>query len=156
MKTAFIGHETVFTRNICERLAVAVKNEIVCGCRTFTMGINGEFDKLALNVCKWIRINCKDLIIEVVITSSNILKKEKKFDCVPYIDVNTVMYDIKDAPHNKQFALMSKRMIDTCDTLICYVDTNANVGEVTEVLRYAEKQGLKIVNLYGEEDRMNH
>ncbi len=44
-------------------------------------------------------------------------------------------------------------MIDTCDTLICYVDTSAYRSGAKTALRYAEKRGLKIVNLYCKEEQ---
>ena len=152
MKTAFIGNERVLGKNICERLMDAVRNEIDCGCRTFTMGINGEFDNFALNVCKWLRNDYKDLNIEVAITNPDAVKTESERGLVPYSDVNTVTYGTEATPDKERVALSNRRMIDTCDTLICYVDTTEDKSEAEAALRYAEKNGLKIVNLYRKDD----
>lgn len=43
-------------------------------------------------------------------------------------------------------------MIDTCDTLICYVDSNSYRSGAKTAMRYAEKQGLNIINLYRKQD----
>lgn len=39
-------------------------------------------------------------------------------------------------------------MIDTCDTLICYVDTNRYISGAKIAMKYALKKGLNIINLY--------
>lgn len=152
MKTAFIGHKQIFIRNIFERLTNAIQTEIDNGCRAFTMGTHGKFDSFALDACRRMRNAYKDLEIEVVITSLNAIKKNSKFDIPPYSDVKTVMYDIEDSHFKQQITLSNRQMIDTCDTLICYVDTSAYRSGAKTALRYAEKRGLKIVNLYREED----
>lgn len=41
-------------------------------------------------------------------------------------------------------------MIDTCQTLICYVDTTRAYGRAIFAYKYAKKKGLQIVNLYQE------
>lgn len=148
MKTAFIGHRRIFAKNIRERLADAIQTEIDNGCRLFTMGTHGEFDSLALNICRQLRNTYADLEIEVVITSLNAIKKDGGLDTVPYADVKTVMYEIEDAYYKRQIILSNRQMIESCDTLICYVDTSAYRSGAKTVLRYAEKNGLKIFNLY--------
>ncbi len=150
MKTAFIGHRQIFARNIEEKLTDAIRTEIESGCRTFTMGTHGAFDRLALSVCKRLRSDYKDLEIEVVITSLNSIKENaySSFD-----GVKTTMYDIENAHYKQQIILSNRQMIDTCDTLICYVDTSAYRSGAKTALNYAIKHGLKIVNLYREEDQ---
>lgn len=153
MKTAFIGHRQIFAKDISERLANAVRTEIDNGCMAFTMGTHGEFDNLALDTCRRLRHDYNDLEIEVVITSLNTVKRDSRFDKFPYSDVKTIIYDIEDAHYKQQITLSNRQMIDTCDTLICYVDTTADRSGAKTTLRYAERKGLKIVNLYREEDQ---
>lgn len=152
MKTAFIGHRKVFAKNIVTRLEKAILNEIQNGCLAFTMGTHGEFDSLSLNTCRRLRDDYSNLEIEVVITSLNTIK-ESEFNIVPYSDVKTVMYDIEDAYYKQQITLSNKKMIDTCDTLICYVDMSSYRSGAKTALRYAESEGVRIVNLYREEDQ---
>lgn len=153
MKTAFIGHRKVFAKNIEKRLLDAIQTETGNGCMTFTMGTHGEFDRLALNVCRRLRNANNGLEIEVVITSLNTVKKGGESDTVPYDDVKTVMYNIENAHYKQQITLSNRYMIDTCDTLICYVDISVHRSGAKTALRYAERKGLKIVNLYREEDQ---
>ena len=43
-------------------------------------------------------------------------------------------------------------MIDTCDTLICYVDKKRSPSGAKTAMNYAKRKGLKIINLFREED----
>ena len=91
--------------------------------------------------------------IEVVITSLNAIKKDSELDISPYADIKTVMYYIEDAHYKQRITLSNRQMIDDCDTLICYVNTSEYRSGAKTALRYAEKCGLKIVNLYRKEDQ---
>lgn len=153
MKTAFIGHRNVLAKNISTRISEAILQEIKGGCRVFTMGTHGEFDRLALNVCRQLKNTYKDLEIEVIITSFNEIKKCNELNIAPYSDVKTTMYDIEDVYFKRRITLSNQRMIDSCDTLICYVNPLSHKSGAKRVLRYAEKRGLKIINLYREEDQ---
>ena len=153
MRTAFIGHRKVFAKNIAERLLTAIQAEMENGCTLFTMGNHGEFDAFALSVCRNLRRTYKELEIEVVITSLNAIKKGSEFDEAPYADVKTVMFDIEDVHYKRRITLSNRRMIDGCDTLICYVNPTEYRSGAKTALRYAEKRGLKIINLYRDEDK---
>ena len=155
-KTAFIGHRQIFDRNLRERLYNAVEQEIENGCKCFTMGTHGDFDKEALSVCRELRQKYKDIKIEVVITSFAQIKPIVDHDEIfgdevykPYGDVETTMYEIEETHFKKKITESNKQMIDTCDTLICYVDENYKYasGALT-AYKYAKKKGLRIVNLY--------
>lgn len=146
MKTAFIGHRQIFADNVGERLTDAILSEVKNGCREFTMGTHGDFDTLALDACRRLRRTYPEIRIEAVITSLNTIKKEDASS--PYADVNTVMFEIENAYYKRQIILSNRRMIDSCDTLICYVDAAAYRSGAKAALRYAQRRGLKIVNLY--------
>ena len=51
-KTAFIGHRQVFGKGAHERIMCEAEKQINLGCKSFTMGTHGEFDKLALSACR--------------------------------------------------------------------------------------------------------
>ena len=153
MRTAFIGHRKLFAKNIEERLILAIQTEIENGCMSFTMGTHGEFDKLAFSACRSMRKRYPDIEIEVVITSLNAIKKDCEFDTAPYADVKTVIYDIEDAHYKQRITLSNRKMIDNCDTLICYIDETAYRSGAKTAMRYAKKKGLTIINLYREEDQ---
>jgi len=144
-KTAFIGHSQISAKTLTERLIKAITNEIQNGCLSFTMGTHGDFDRLTLNTCRKLRDSYPYLDIEVVITSPNGAKTISS-------DVKTVMFDIEETHFKRQITLSNRKMIDSCDTLICYVDTKRNRSGAKTALNYAKRKGLRIINLYLEED----
>ena len=165
-KVCFIGHRQIFDRSVREKLKTAIENEIKNGCKFFTMGTYGEFDEIALSVCRELRNVYKDINIEVVITSYH--KVENKLldtfkneyneiemiheNYTPYSDVKTTMYEIEDLHFKKQITESNHQMIDTCDTLICYVNKKHNPSGAKHSMNYAKRKGLKIINLYNEQD----
>lgn len=157
-RVCFVGHRNIGYGPIKERLENAIKQEIENGCRFFTMGTHGEFDSIVLGICKQLRNTFKDIEIEVVLTSLQTIKQqvvEDEFDkeiYVPYSDVKTIMYEIEEEHYKRQITISNRKMIDTCDTIICYVDKNKSPSGAKTAMNYAKKKGLTIVNLYHEED----
>ena len=151
MKTAFIGHRQIFAKDITERLIAAIQIALDSGCKSFTMGTHGQFDALSLSACRSLRRIYKELDIEVVLTSLNSIKKDGKL-AAPFADVKTVMFDIEETHYKRKITLSNRNMIDGCDTLICYVNPLEYRSGAKIALRYAKKRGLKIVNLYREDD----
>lgn len=154
-KTAFIGHRTIIDKNIRDLLFKEIKTQITKGCKVFTMGTHGEFDKLALSICRELRQTYNDIIIEVVITSLHSINKQLIYNdnfgkeyYEPYSDVQTVMYEIENKYFKRQIVVSNKKMIDTCDTLICYVDSERTQSGAKITMNYAKRKGVKIINLY--------
>ena len=148
-KTAFIGHRQLCGKGIYQRIENSIEEIILeQGCNNFTMGTYGEFDNLALNACRNLRKKYKDINIEIVFTSLHKIDKYSDY----YRDVSTVIYEIEDAHFKTQITLSNRLMIDTCDTLICYVDEKKSKIGAKTAMKYAQKIGLKIINLWREED----
>ena len=158
-KVCFIGHRQIFDSSVRERLKTAIENEIKNGCEFFTMGTHGEFDEVALSVCRELQKTYKDIKIEVVITSLKKIEKQLLYDDefgkeyeIPYSDVSTIMYEIEETHFKKQITESNHQMINTCDTLICYVNKKHNPSGAKHAMNYAKRKGLKIINLYNEQN----
>lgn len=155
-RIAFIGHRYIEWDVVKSKLTHAISNEIANGCDSFVMGAKGEFDRLALGICKDLRKSNGDIDIEVVITSMNEIKP--RYDNVyggmvyPLKDVKTVMYDIENVHFKRRITESNKLMIDSADTLICYVNENMNRSGAKLGFDYAKRKGLRIINLYDEKD----
>lgn len=154
-KTTFIGHRNIWDKDIRSNLFAEVKKQIDNGCKFFTMGTHGDFDKMALSVCRELRTTYKDIKIEVVITSFKSIEPIIDHDEIfgdekytPYEDVETIMYNIEEEHYKRQIIASNRQMIDTCDTLICYVNQKKNYGGAILAYKYAKKKGLNIINLY--------
>lgn len=153
----FIGHRKIWGENVRDRLKRAVEDEIRGVGEFFTMGTHGDFDRMALGVCREMREKFNGIRIEVVLTSLKVLKKEIVFDdeygkeyVVPYSDVETIMYDIEEEHFKRQIIVSNKKMIDRCDVLICFVDERKKRSGARLAFEYAKKKGLKIINLFNE------
>lgn len=154
-KVCFIGH-----RDYCgdvEILKKVIEKEIEQGANFFTMGTHGNFDSSALIQCKKLREKYKCLEIQIVITSFNSIKKQLLYDdewgkeyFTPYSDVETVMYEIEECYFKRRITESNKKMIDNCDTLICYVNANQKYGGSKIAMQYAHKKGLKVINLFND------
>ena len=155
-KICFIGHRYIFQdKELREKLFNIIKEKIQNGYKVFTMGTHGEFDKLVLSVCREIRNIFNEIEIEVVITSFKTIEALIEHDLIfgdtkylPYKDVKTVMFDIEEEFFKRKIIASNQRMIDSCDTLVCYVDTRKTYGGAILAYKYAKKKGLRIINLF--------
>ena len=154
-KVCFIGHRQILDMSIREKLKKAVENEIKDGADFFTMGTHGDFDRMALGVCRELRKTYKNITIEVVITSFKTIEPIIDHDPIfgdekyyPYADVQTTMYNIEEEHYKRQIVASNQQMIDNCDTLICCINPTKTYGGAILAYNYAKKKGLHIVNLY--------
>ena len=136
-KTTFIGHRDFLPSDIEQRLSAVVQKEIESGCRYFVMGSHGEFDKVALRVCKALQKKYPDIKVEVAITSFN----------QAYRDVETIMFEIEAVHYKRRIIESNKQMIDACDTLICYVRPNSWRSGAMQTLNYAINKNKNIINI---------
>lgn len=150
-KTTFIGHRILLQGNIQQLLKSAIENEIQSGCKNFIIGSHGEFDKTVLDILLSLKNTYPEIQIEVVITNYNpktqdeiIIKENPKYE--------TVMFEIEELHPKQRITASNKQMIDSCDTLICYVKPNVFKGGAKTTLDYAIKKNIKIINLYQETD----
>ena len=151
-KTAFIGHRNCLPKDIEQRLTIAVQNQINSGCKNFIMGTHGDFDRTATTVCRTLKKGNPEIKIEVVVTNLNQIKSND--DCFTPQDkeIELTTFEIEEVHFKQQIVESNKQMIDSCDTLICYVSPHSFTNGSTRVLKYAIKKGLKIINLYNEKD----
>ncbi|MBQ7579213.1 MAG: hypothetical protein IJT25_01635 [Clostridia bacterium] len=167
-KVCFIGHRWLWGQQIKEKLKETIIEQIENGYKIFTMGTHGEFDKTALSVCRDLRDYYKDIEIEVVLTSLHLIDKkvifegknkygeiEKDVENSPYEDVKTVMYDIEDVFYKRKILVSNQLMINACDVLICYVNPKNNYSGAYYAYKYAKNKGLKIINLFNENNLKN-
>ena len=165
MKIAFIGHRRIVHADIEQKLHTLVAREIEKGCQFFTMGTHGEFDKLALKVCRSLRKKYIDIHIEVVLTSLHSLVATDNYH--PYADVQTVLYALENVHYKQRITVSNRYMLDSCTAVISYASAEdmAWLEEVTcgeihhrgqihtnksgtrTALLYAKKRGLPIFNL---------
>ena len=146
-RTAFIGHRDAYLSvEDSRRLREIVEKLIASGCKCFTMGTHGNFDRVALSVCKEVRKTHPEIKIEVVLSSFHMMTKDE-YGYSPYEDVDTVMYDVEEVHYKRQIIYSNRRMIDNSDTLICYIREWQSWGGARAIMEYAKRKGLRIINI---------
>lgn len=148
------GHGNLSIYNIKDRLKCELEkhlNEPV----NFLIGVHGDFDELALFVCRQLRKEFDNVEITVVFTSLNVLSKNNhlhsRADC--YKDVNTIIYDIEEIHFKNRIVFTNKKMIEKSDLVICFVDMESVKSGAKTAVKYAFKINKPVVNLFREEDR---
>ncbi|MBR1925660.1 MAG: hypothetical protein IJ837_02270 [Clostridia bacterium] len=118
-RICFIGHRRIGFGDIRSKLKEVVLQKIKDGYRFFTMGTHGEFDEMALSVCRELRKDYPDIEIVVVITSFNKIKKVVEHDEIwgdeiytPYLDVKTTMYNIEETHYKRQITESNHQIND--------------------------------------------
>lgn len=156
MKTiSFFGHSNLKGVNLRNRLEKVIKSYIASNVRFF-IGIHGEFDSLALSICRELKAKYSNINITVVFSSLSVLNKNKEELCSTadlYADVDTMVYDIEEVYFKQRINISNRKMIDNSDLIICYVDMNISKRGAKYAIVYAMKKNKKIINLFKEEDR---
>lgn len=146
----FAGHRYLSVKNIDERLKDAIEREILNGAETFLIGTYGDFDLLALSICKTLKTYHKNIEICVVINSLSQLNRLN----LDLKEIHTVMYDIGDVYFKQKIIATNQQMIKNSDVIICYVDEKKIKSGAKITLNYARKYNKKIINLFQEQDNL--
>lgn len=147
---AFFGHGSIFNQTLLrEKLKRAIENMIINGAVSFLIGTHGDFDKLALSVCRELRNKYKDIQITIVLTSINSLNKKYGYSKADYYDdVQTIFYPIEEVYFKQRITISNRYMVDSCDYVICYVDMNKTHSGAKAAVKYAQKKNKEIINLF--------
>ena len=121
-----------------------IKSAVDRGYRTFYVGRHGEFDKLALQICKEIKNKyCPDMKIYLVFTSMTDMVRNKSglcnMDC---------LYEIENVHYKRRITFTNQRMAECCDLVICYADEEVVDSGAARAVRYARKIGKEVINLF--------
>jgi len=151
----FFGHRQIFNKQIVrERLYTLVEELIKKGCNKFLIGTHGDFDSIALSVCRELRKKY-DIKIIVVFTSLSKITKTKDCDVSDadlYKDCETLIYNIEEQHFKNQITYSNQRMIDNSDCVVCYVDESKSISGAKKAMKYALKNKKEVKNLFIESD----
>ena len=143
---AFFGHSKIGVKNIREKLKNAVEanlcEEVYC-----LVGTHGDYDELAISVCRELKKVYTQMKIIMVFSSVNILKNNCR---EIYEDVETMIYDIEQEHFKKRIIVSNRCMVNDCDMVICYVDMKKYGSGAKQAVEYAMKRGKDIINLFQE------
>ena len=144
-RISFIGHREIYGQISLHKKLEEIVRECLCAHEfiEFYVGRNGDFDILAASVIKKVQRSFGDHDSALNLVLPYPIKDLEYYE--NYYD--EVHIPIDSDIHPK--AAITKRnqwMIDNSDLLIAYVEPDHKGGAYTTV-KYAEKKGIKIINL---------
>ena len=153
---AIFGNRFVLNHQIAkEKLYNYLKLKLKYTAVRVLIGTHGDFDNLALSVCKRIMEGNSDLHISLVFTSQKRLVKELQMDesVGYYKNIETMMYDIDNVHYKRQILLSNQQMVDNSDEVVVYDrGINTYFSGINKVIKYAQKQNKLITNLFDQND----
>ncbi len=159
----FFGHSYINQKDIVnKRLCDIVEKYIKLDYKNFLIGKYGDFDDMALDVCRELRNKYRDIKITVVVTSYTIFNKKTVIDHVKgfedevktyskadkYSDVETSSYFVEDFHFKRRIIETNRCMVEDSDVVICYIDTKKMQSGAKRAVNYAKKLGKTIINIY--------
>lgn len=148
------GHRVIMNADLVkQKLYCEIEKQIKNGCLTYLLGSHGEFDKIALSVCKELN-TIYGIEIIVVFTSLNTFQKDSygfaKID--NYENVKHRVYEIENEYFKNKIIKSNQLMVEDSDIVICYVDLDKKLSGAGRAIRYAEKRNKKIINIFSKQD----
>lgn len=117
------------------------------------IGTHGDFDRIALGVCKQLKREGYDIDIILVFTSYRQIKKE--FDYIgaenDYEDIETMIYEIEDIYYKRQIIESNQKMVDESDEIIVYYTGKPQLSNnkgTYFTMQYAKKKNKALINLF--------
>lgn len=105
-KVCFIGHRKFLPPWLAEQLKLTVEQTIKDGCWHFSMGTHGDFDRLALTVCRQLKSQYPTLKIEMILTNPP-HRRTTLFN--PTKMLKPLCTKLKLYIQNKEFGLVTKK-----------------------------------------------
>lgn len=153
MICSLFGHGTIFKKEeVQKRLKSTLLKLIDLGYSEFLVGIHGDFDKIALSVCRELKRE-QNIKINLIFTSLNYVQREFGDYEKLYSDINFVSYPIENYYFKNQITMNNRFMVDDSDLVLCYVDREKTRSGAKMAMNYAIKFGKKVVNIFEETDR---
>lgn len=136
-KVCFLfGHATTPPEAIDKVKAVAQRHYEEFGIRTFIVGNRGNFDSYAATAIKALKQKYSDITLLLLLAYH---PAERSVDLTEGFD-NAFYPPIENVPRQYAIARANKYMVDTADSLICYVD---RIGNSRYLLAYAQRRQEK-------------
>ena len=142
---ALFGHSMfVECRLKLEFLISTLENLIKSGVQSFLVGTHGEFDKLSLHACCYLKDTYPNIKIYKVCSNINSLIKNKNYNK----KVDVISYEIEKFHYKQRITKSNEIMIDSADVIVCYVDESACNSGALKTFKYSKKKNKEIINLY--------
>ena len=146
---AFFGHRYVdnvfeIERRLEEQIRLLMnEHEYV----DFLVGRNGEFDQLVSSTVRRTKRVYRDdnssLVLMLPYATAEYLNNQESYE--DYYDEVEVSFATSKAHPKAAIQLRNREMVDRANLILCCIDHKS--GGAYQTIRYAEKQGKKVINL---------
>ncbi len=145
---ALFGHRYIEdVRDLEKRLETALTDIFTShSCVEIYVGRNGDFDEIAASVIKQMKKKYHENEIILILTLAYTVKDIEYYE--KYYDEIIIPESIGKAHYKKAITRRNEWMVEGSDAVIVYVERKS--GGAYTAMRYAEKQGKRILNLKSE------
>ena len=151
---ALFGHRNIPNKQeVRQALYNYLKERIRGDVVRVLIGTHGDFDRIALGICKQLKREGFDINISLVYTSQKRLTRDVKADefVGEYKGIELLMYDIEEIHYKRQIIVSNQNMVDDSNEVIVYYTgkSQRQLHNGTErVVECIKNQNKPIVNLY--------
>ena len=133
------GHRDCFALEE-SRLQAVLEEQIISGTYIFYVGNQGNFDAVARSVLKKLQQQYPKIQYSVVL--AYLPKKRDRYD-----DYSDTIYPdgMENTPYKFAISKRNRWMVEQSDACVCYI--NRTWGGAYNVVKYAQKKNLKVINL---------
>ena len=136
-KVCFLfGHATTPYEAIARIEAAAERHYLEHGIKTFIVGNRGSFDGFAATAIKTLKQRHNDISLLLLLAYH---PGERAVDLTDGFD-NSYYPPLENVPRQYAIVRANKYMVDTADSVICYVK---HIGNTRNLLEYAQKRQKK-------------
>ena len=118
----------------------------------FLVGRNGDFDQIVSSTVKRLKRSYRDdnsyLVLVLPYGTAEYENNQEYFE--EYYDESEVSYEASKAHPKSAIQIRNREMVDRADLIICYIEEKH--GGAYQTIKYAEKAGKTIINLFEEDD----
>ena len=154
---SIFGHRRVSgLKNVQSKLVSKLEELIGRGVNTFLVGINGEFDKLAISTLRMLKEIHPKIKIFIVVSDLSKLSLDKfgYSKLSAYADLKVISYEIENIHFKNRITFSNKKMVEQSDIVLCYVDFKKNNSGAKKAVLYAKKSLKEIVNIFEESNNV--
>lgn len=149
---ALFGHRDITNKQEVRKILYDyLKHKIKGQSVRVLIGTHGDFDRIALGVCKQLKNEGYNIDICVVFTSQKQLIKEMELDKYSndYKNIETMMYEIEDMYYKRQIIVSNQKMIDDSDEIMVYYNGKQlfNNNGTYRIMQYAKRQNKRVINI---------
>ena len=146
---AFFGHRELSDAIVIEERLKPILRDLICNKEyvEFLIGRDGEFDQLAASAVREVaeKYGYGNTSLVLVLPYERAEYRDNMKSFLAYYDEVEICPESAKAHFKAAIGIRNRSMVDRADLVVCAVERES--GGAYTAMKYAEKQGKRIVNL---------